>query len=76
MGSIDRPHLVFAGNIRSPNVIRAYENDTRFLCTRRPRSQTTILAGTAPSRPDYRLVARSVLAAPAAFGPRRLRNIR
>ena len=42
--------------------------------TRRTRSQTAILDGNAPSRPDYRTAAHSGFAASAAFAPPPLRT--
>ena len=42
--------------------------------TRRTRSQTAILDGSAPSRPDYRTAAHSGFAASAAFAPPPLRT--
>ena len=74
VGSIDRPHLVSAGNPRSSYAFRAHENDTRPPHTRRSQSQTAILASDAPSLPDYRIVARSGFGAPDASVPPSLRT--
>ena len=68
IGSIDRPHGASTGNPPPFHTIQALEN-TRLPTTRRTRSQTAILAGTTPSRPDYRLAARSGFAASAAPAP-------
>ena len=73
IGSIDRPHGVSLGNPPPSKTIQTLEN-TRLLTTRRTRRQTAILAGTTPSRPDYRLAARSGFAASAASAPPSLRT--
>ena len=68
IGSVDRLHGVSPGNPPPSNAIQTLEN-TRLPTTRRTRSQTAILAGTTPSRPDYRLAARCGFAASAAAAP-------
>ena len=73
IGSIDRPHEVSPGNPPPSKTIQTLQN-TRLPTTRRTRRQTAILAGTAPSRPDYRLAARSGFAASAASAPPSLRT--
>lgn len=66
VGSIDRPHSVYAGNQRSPYGIRAHNNDTRPQCTRCTRSQTAILAINGSSLLDHRMVNHSGFTASAA----------
>ena len=73
IGSIDRPHGASSGNPLPSNTMQTLEN-TRPPTTRRTRSKTAILAGTTPSRPDYRLAARSGFAASAASVPPPLRT--
>ena len=63
VGSIDRRHLVSAGNPRSSYALRAHENDTLPAHTRHTQSRTAILESNAPSRPDYRMTSRSGFAA-------------
>ena len=74
VGSIDRPHMISAGNPHPPNAIRTLENNGRPLSTRRTRSQSAILAGTTPLCPDYRLAARSGFTASVASAPPPLRT--
>ena len=58
---------------RTPNTIYTLEN-TRPPPTGRTRSQSALLAGSTPTRPDYRLAARSGFAASAASAPPSLRT--
>ena len=69
VGSIDRKTRA---STRTAHTVPTLEN-TRHPPTRRTRSQTALLAGLTPSRPDYRLAARSGFAASAASAPPSLR---
>ena len=70
VSSVDR---TARASTRTSNTIQTLEN-TRLPHTRRTRSQTALLAGVTPSRPDYRLAARSGFAASAASAPPPLRT--
>ena len=70
-----RPRRPFATPHKTPlttYAISAHDDAPRS--TRRTRSQTAILDGNAPSRPDYRTAAHSGFAASAASAPRPLRT--
>ena len=70
-----RPRRPYATPPKAPFTIYAIStHDDAPRSTRRTRSQTAILDGNAPSRPDYRTAAHSGFAASAALAPPPLRT--
>ena len=70
-----RPHRPYANPPKAPFTTYAISvHDDTPLSTRRTRSQTAILDGNAPSRPDYRTAAHIGFATSAASAPSPLRT--
>lgn len=62
-------YLISTENPSPSNAIRAPDDTTRSPHTRRTRSQTAIMPGNTPSRPNYRMAAHGGCTASAASSP-------